>query len=103
MKNAVFLDVGQCGFIINRRFGGTRVASFTMKMETARSSETPVYNEPTRRHIPEGGILQKYGNYASSTQQLSVLTVTTAYCRRFSFIQSTNASGKDCRRTGHTQ
>jgi hypothetical protein len=29
----------------------------TLKMEATRSSETPVHNKPTRRHIPEDGIL----------------------------------------------
>jgi hypothetical protein len=33
-----------------------RVISSTLKMEEARSSETSVYNKPTRRHIPEDGI-----------------------------------------------
>jgi hypothetical protein len=31
--------------------------SFTLKMEATRSSETSVYNNPTRLHIPEDGIL----------------------------------------------
>jgi hypothetical protein len=29
-------------------------------MEATRSSETPVYNKPTRRHIPEDGILHSH-------------------------------------------
>jgi hypothetical protein len=32
-------------------------------MEVARSSETSVYNKPTRRHIPEGGILPNNLSY----------------------------------------
>jgi hypothetical protein len=31
-----------------------------MKVEVTRSSETSVYNEPTWRHIPEGGILHTH-------------------------------------------
>jgi hypothetical protein len=34
-----------------------RVISSTLMMEAIRSSETSVYNKPTRRHIPEDGIL----------------------------------------------
>jgi hypothetical protein len=34
-----------------------RVISSTLKMEATLSSETSVYNKPTRRHIPEDGIL----------------------------------------------
>jgi hypothetical protein len=72
-------DVAPCGFIINRRFGGTCrlhlqsrrnnvrekeclrllawVISSTLKMEVTLSSETSVYNKPTRGHIPEHGLL----------------------------------------------
>jgi hypothetical protein len=73
MKNAVFWDVAPFGFIRNRRFGGSchlrlqvrryltlflaRVISSTLKTKAIRSSETSVYNIPTRRHIPEDGIL----------------------------------------------
>jgi hypothetical protein len=86
VKNAVFWDMEPCGLIINR-FGGTcrlhlqgrrnnareesvgrlitccltlflsRVISSTLKMEATRSSETSVYNKPTRCHISEDGIL----------------------------------------------
>jgi hypothetical protein len=31
-----------------------RVISFTLKLEATHSSETSVYNKPTRCHIPEG-------------------------------------------------
>jgi hypothetical protein len=41
MKNAVFVDVAPCGFIINRHFGGTSA-----------------YNKHTQRLIPEDGIVQ---------------------------------------------
>jgi hypothetical protein len=34
-----------------------RVISSTLKMEATRSSAISVYNKPTRRHIPENGIL----------------------------------------------
>jgi hypothetical protein len=62
MKNIVHWDVVPCGFIINRRFGGTcrlvfRVEERT-KMEATRSSETSVYSKLTRRHIPEDCIFQ---------------------------------------------
>jgi hypothetical protein len=68
MKNAVFWDVAPCGFIINRRFGGTfrlqhpsnillRVIFSTLKMEATRSSETSVYIKPTQRHFPEECII----------------------------------------------
>jgi hypothetical protein len=33
------------------------VISFTLKMEAMRSSETSVYNKPTRRHIPDYDVL----------------------------------------------
>jgi hypothetical protein len=73
-----------CGFTIDRRFGGTcrfhiqgrrnnssdrltiflaRVISSTLKMEATRSTETSVYNKPTRRHIPEDGIHHMHGVY----------------------------------------
>jgi hypothetical protein len=29
-------------------------------MDATRASETSVYNKPTQRHIPEGGILHSY-------------------------------------------
>jgi hypothetical protein len=59
MKNAVLWDMAQCGFIINRRFGGTcrsHVISSALKMEAVRSFEMSVYNKLTLRHIPEHGI-----------------------------------------------
>jgi hypothetical protein len=79
MKNAVFRGVTPCGFVINRSFGGTcrlclqdrrnnvneekcrllqSVISSTLNMEETRSSETSVYNKPTRRHIPNDGIIK---------------------------------------------
>jgi hypothetical protein len=67
MKNVAIWDETSCGFIINRRFGGTchyhltiflvRVISSTLKMEETISSETSVYNKSTRHHFPEDGIL----------------------------------------------
>jgi hypothetical protein len=48
---------------INLRLGGTstllvaRVISYTVKIDATRSSETSVYNKPTRSHIPEDVIL----------------------------------------------
>jgi hypothetical protein len=75
-KNTVFWAVALCGFIINRRLGGmchlhlqgsnhltlslARVISSILKMEATRSSETSVYTKPTRRHIPEEGILHSH-------------------------------------------
>jgi hypothetical protein len=95
MKNAVFRDVAPCGFIINRSFGGmcrlhlqgrrnnaseekcytvtnrltrflARVIYTSLKMEATCSSETSVYNRPTRRHIPEDGILLCYFRLAAA-------------------------------------
>jgi hypothetical protein len=43
MNNAVFWDVAQCRFCVNRRFGGTSVNKIS-----------------TRRHIPEDRILRRY-------------------------------------------
>jgi hypothetical protein len=37
-----------------------RVISSTLKTEETRSSETSVYNKPTRHHIPEEGILHSH-------------------------------------------
>jgi hypothetical protein len=42
-----------------------RVTSSTLKIEATLSSETPVYNKPTRRHIPEHGILRSCIVHAS--------------------------------------
>jgi hypothetical protein len=55
MKNTVFWDV-QYSYLftlVHRSW----IAS-TLKMEAIRSSETSVNKIPTRRHIPEDGILQ---------------------------------------------
>jgi hypothetical protein len=70
MKNAVFWDVTSCGFIINRRFGGScrlhlqvrknnasEENCYTVTNRPTNSSKTSVYNKPTRRHIPEDSIL----------------------------------------------
>jgi hypothetical protein len=86
MKNAVFWDVVPCRSCVNRRFGGTYRHHFqgikirvrrisvsrlqppahagsshadfsTLKIEAISSSETSVHTRPTRRHIPEDGIL----------------------------------------------
>jgi hypothetical protein len=75
MKNAVFWDVAQCRYCVNRSFGGTyrlhlqgslqppahagsSLADFsTMKIEAISSSKTSIYIIYTRRHIPEDGIL----------------------------------------------
>jgi hypothetical protein len=82
MKNIVFWYVAQCRYFVSRRFGGTyrlhlqgrsnprtmnqrehiaicsRWFIVTLKMEAIRSSETSANKIPTRRHIPEDGILQ---------------------------------------------
>jgi hypothetical protein len=42
VKNAVFWDVGPCRSYVNRRFGGS------------------VHTKPTRRQIPEDGILHSH-------------------------------------------
>jgi hypothetical protein len=72
--------VALCKLNINRRFGGScrlqlqikkacsnrltifvaRDISSTLKMEAARSSETSVCNQPTKRRIPEDGILRTF-------------------------------------------
>jgi hypothetical protein len=55
MKNAVFWDVSSLltTFL-------ARVISSTLKMEVTRSSETSVYNKPTRRHIAEDAIVPSH-------------------------------------------
>jgi hypothetical protein len=71
VMNAVFWDVASCGFVINRRFGGTcqlylhhsnrltlvlvRVMYYSLKMEATRSFGTSVYNKPTILVIPGSG------------------------------------------------
>jgi hypothetical protein len=89
LKNAAFWDVAPRVLIINRRFGGTcclhlqgrinkaseekcqtdanrltlflaRVISYTLTMDTTRSSETSAYNKHTRPHIPEDGIIHSH-------------------------------------------
>jgi hypothetical protein len=57
MKNGVFWDVAPLVLIISRLIA--RVISSTLKMGATRSFETSVYNKPTRRHIPEYGILHE--------------------------------------------
>jgi hypothetical protein len=75
MKNTVFWNAAPCRSCVNRRFGGTYLLhirsrrnplltlihrswiSSTPNMEAIRSSETSVNKIPTRRHIPEDGIL----------------------------------------------
>jgi hypothetical protein len=37
-----------------------RLTSSTLKMEATRSSETSIYNKPTRRHIPQDGTLHSH-------------------------------------------
>jgi hypothetical protein len=80
-KNAVFWNVAQCRYCVNRRFGGTESLHLegrdkdatcspwflarglllnTLKTEAIRSSETSVYTISTRRHIPEGSILHSH-------------------------------------------
>jgi hypothetical protein len=59
MKNAVFWDVVSC-----RSWFGSHLLTFSsfsdfysLNMEATCSSETSVLTRPTRRHIPEDGIL----------------------------------------------
>jgi hypothetical protein len=52
MKNNVFWDVAPSVSYLLTLFL-PRVISSTLKMVTTYSSETSVYNKPTRRHIPE--------------------------------------------------
>jgi hypothetical protein len=103
MKNAVFWDVAPCVLQIDvseecvasiyrveeireRRkvcllppntFPRSRI-SFTLKMEATHSSETSVYNKPTRRQIPEDCILHSHrsGNLKSCSCKL-LANVTT--------------------------
>jgi hypothetical protein len=74
MKNAVFLDLTQCGFCKNRPFGvflrsalrllaiNNAVSSLsilvTLMMDAILSSETSVLTRATQRHIQEDDILQ---------------------------------------------
>jgi hypothetical protein len=79
MKNVVFWYVAPCRYFVNRRSGGpyrlhlqdrlysyllTLVhrswISYTLKMETIRSSETSVNKISTLCHIPEDGILHSH-------------------------------------------
>jgi hypothetical protein len=66
MKNAVFWDVALCGSCLNRRFGGTcrlHLQGGKNQLVTAlatRSSESSLIRRPTRRHIPEDGILPSH-------------------------------------------
>jgi hypothetical protein len=85
MKNAVFRGVASCRFIINRRLGGTcrlhlqvrrnnaseekyyrltlylgRIIFSSLKLEAICSSETLVYNKPTRHHIQRDVILHSH-------------------------------------------
>jgi hypothetical protein len=43
----------------------SRILSSTLKMEATRSSETSIYNKPTRCHIPEDGSLHKCFMFAT--------------------------------------
>jgi hypothetical protein len=49
----------------------SRVISSILKMEAIRSSETSVYNKPTRRHIPGDGIL-----YSHRRENLKLLSLS---------------------------
>jgi hypothetical protein len=77
LKSTVFWDVSSRGFNITRRFGGTcrllllrgrrnnaseanRETVANRLMEATCSSETSVYNKPTRRHTPEDCILHSH-------------------------------------------
>jgi hypothetical protein len=61
MKNAVFWDVMPCGGYYKPTFGRnvpSPTRSFYPEDRDDTFSKTSVYNTPTRRHIPEEGILQ---------------------------------------------
>jgi hypothetical protein len=92
MKNAVFWEVASCRYCVNRCFGRTyrlhlqgignpltliprsRI-SYTLKMDAIRSSETSVNAISTRRHIPEGDILQN--------QSVAVIVQVSIYSKLF--------------------
>jgi hypothetical protein len=85
-ENAAFCNVAPCGFIISRRlYHLTRFLAHiiysTLKMQTTRSAETPIYNKPTRHHIPESDILHGHRreylkSYMVRKSQSSVPTST---------------------------
>jgi hypothetical protein len=53
MKTAIFWDVALCESIVNRLTPFlSRVFSSILKIEATRSSETSVYDKPTRGHHP---------------------------------------------------
>jgi hypothetical protein len=65
MKNVVFWDVAPCGLLQTGVSSGLTFflahgISSTLKMEETCSSETSVYNKPTRRHIPDDDILHSH-------------------------------------------
>jgi hypothetical protein len=76
LKNAVFWDVAQYRYFVNRRLGGTchlhlqgrqireraslLVGFYILNMEAISSSETSVHKWSTRCHISEDGILRSH-------------------------------------------
>jgi hypothetical protein len=86
IKNANFWDVEQCPSV---RYRLTllldRVISSTLKTEATSSSETSVYNKPTRRHFQEDGILHCYENCTKSLGPGRIIWINDLSDRIFFF------------------
>jgi hypothetical protein len=69
-----------------------RVISYTLKMEATSSSEKSVYNEPTRRHIPEDSLLH-YGVYLVKTWRFSTVITRALHTMEGSVMSSCGTRG----------